>query len=388
MKAFRWFFPLIAAVLLSACHKQDPEPAPGIPPKEPAVSADPYPASVYKWGLRELAQANNLMIGAEFTHGEYADDSLRVVLKRDFEAVTFGNEMKHDCIVLANGGYYFNWVDEMVGWTRDCGVKLFGHTLGWHSQQQTDYLDPLIAGASDADDAASKVRKAHKDWVDAMVRHFDVYAWDVVNEVFEDGQGAWRNKDNTRPNNPYHIFLWGSYYPGGTKEFVDTAFRTAREALEREGKTADLYINDYNLEGTWPGARLKLEALCSYAEHNPDVTGVGSQMHISADADREGIRNMLERMVKTGKKVRISELDVSSGNTDQGETIVYIFDQYLKIVPEEQRGGITFWGVSDKHSWLGSDKMPLLYDSRYNRKDAYLKLHAFLLERSGLASGS
>ena len=31
-----------------------------------------------------------------------------------------------------------------------------------------------------------------------------------------------------------------------------------------------------------------------------------------------------------------------------------------------------------------SDKMPLLYDSRYNRKDAYLKLHAFLLERSGL----
>lgn len=43
---------------------------------------------------------------------------------------------------------------------------------------------------------------------------------------------------------------------------------------------------------------------------------------------------MLKRMVKTGKKVRISELDVSAGKTDQGETIVFIFDQYLNLVPE------------------------------------------------------
>lgn len=107
-------------------------------------------------------------------------------------------------------------------------------------------------------------------------------------------------------------------------------------------------------------------------------------MHISADVPRENIRKMLERLVQTGKKVRISELDVTLGNVDQGETIVYIFDQYLKIVPEAQRGGISFWGVSDKNSWLGYSKEPLLYSYSYQRKDAYLKLHAFLLQRSGL----
>jgi GH35 family endo-1,4-beta-xylanase len=367
---------LWAAALLLSCTKQDP-----VTPKpkpDPSTLADFYPASVYKWGLKDLARACDLLIGAEFTYGEYGqDDSLKVVLKRDFDATVFGNEMKHDCVVRRDGSLNFSQVDQMVRWVHDCGLQLFGHTLGWHSQQQRDYLDSLIAGAPDAETAASLVREAHKKWVDEMVAHCDVYGWDVVNEVLTDA-GTWRTQNDVQDG--YHVFLWGQYYPGGTKEFVDQAFRNAREALEREGKTADLYINDYNLE--WSQA--KVEALCKYAEGNPDVTGVGSQMHISSDVNRDNVRSMLERMVRTGKKVRISELDVSLGNTNQGETIVYIFDQYLKMVPKDQRGGITFWGVSDKNSWLGADKQPLLYSKAYLRKDSYLKLHAYLLERSGL----
>jgi GH35 family endo-1,4-beta-xylanase len=363
---------LLAAALLCSCGKEP------VPEPEPYTSDDDTPAAIFRYGLKDLARACGMMIGAEFTHGEFGDDSLKVVLQRDFEAVTFGNEMKHDNIVTASGAFNCSRADEMVGWTKDCGLKLFGHTLGWHSQQQCDYLKPLISGAADEKTAAELVRKAHKDWVDAMVKHFDVYGWDVVNEVFTDS-GDWRNSANTGTDG-YHQFIWGDYYSGGMKEFVDIAFRNARQALEREGKTADLYINDYNLE--W--SNQKLEAICSYAEGNPDVSGVGSQMHISADVNRDNVRSMLERMVRTGKKVRISELDVTKGVTNQGETIVYIFDQYLKIVPEAQRGGITFWGVSDKNSWLGSAKEPLLYNYAYRRKDAYLQLHAYLLNRTGL----
>lgn len=368
----------LAAMLFSACEKADPNPPQPYNP-QPYVPVDPNPPSVYKWGLEELAQANHLLLGTEFTFGEYGTDSIKVILNRDFEAVTFGNEMKHDCIVMADGFLNFGNADTMVGWAKKHELKLFGHTLGWHSQQQADYLNALIDSAPDAETAAARVREAHKTWVEAMIEHFDVYGWDVVNETFTDN-GQWRDESNTEAN--YHVFLWGSYYPGGTEEFVKTAFRTAREALEREGKTADLYINDYNLEGGW--ATGKLEALCSFAEKNPDVTGVGTQMHISADLDRSSFVHMLERMVQTKKKVRISELDIATGNTDQGETLVYIFDQYLKLVPEDQRGGITFWGIDDGHSWLGENKHALLYDKLYKRKDCYRKLHAYLLERSGL----
>ncbi len=371
---------LFLSILLCACEgkgKLDPDPTPD--PK-PYVIPDPNPPSVYKYGLRELARANNLLLGAAFTYNEYAgDDSLEVVLKRDFEAVTFGNEMKHDCIVNSSGICNFFIADTMVGWAKECGSQLFGHTLGWHSQQQTDYLNALISRAAAADAAAAAVRAAHADFVDRMVQHFDTYAWDVVNEVFAE-DGNWRTGSVTPAN--YHVFLWGDYYKGGTKEFVDTAFRTAREALAKYGKKADLYINDYNLE--WNPA--KLEALCSYAEKNPDVTGVSSQMHCNTDLSEAAIKNMLERMVRTGKKVRISELDVPQGNiptNTQADVIVSIFKIYLDTVPEKQRGGITFWGVSDKNSWLGKGKNPLLYDTLYKRKDSYRALHAFLLERAG-----
>lgn len=369
---------LLGMVVLCSCEKEQVPSLPDYSGDTSPSTVAGYELSIYKYGLRELAQACGLMIGAEYTYGEFADDSLKVVLERDFEAVTFGNEMKQDGIMTAAGQFNFYRADEMVGWNEACGVKLFGHTLAWHNQQQTDYLDALIKSAPSADSAAALVRNTYKAWVDAMVEHFDVYGWDVVNEIVSDN-GEWRNSSNTGTGGR-HQFMWGDYYNGGTKEFVDTAFRTAKEALKRYGKTADLYINDYSLE--WPGS--KLEAICQYAESNPDVDGIGTQMHISSDVNRDNVRAMLERMVKTGKKVRISEMDVTMGAADQGETIVYIFDQYLKIVPEAQRGGITFWGVSDKRSWLGSEKKPLLYNNLYRRKDAYLKLHAYLLERSGL----
>ena len=381
MKTNCLYYLLVSLAFLCACEKEEPVTpyTPPTKPSEPAMPTETQPTALDKWGLKDLARACGLMIGAEFTYSEYGQD-LMGILKRDFDAVTFGNEMKHDNIVDASGSFNFYRADQMVGWTKDCGVQLFGHTLGWHSQQQADYLQKLIDGASDAKAAAAAVRKAHATYVDKMVGHFDVYAWDVVNEVMGD-DGKWRDNNNTSAN--YHVFLWGNYYDGGTKAFADSAFRSAKDALARYGKTADLYINDYNLE--WNPN--KLEAVCKYAEGNPDVTGIGSQMHCNTDLSEDAIKRMLTRMVQTGKKVRISELDVPQGSIPtrtQADLIVTLFDQYLKLVPEAQRGGITFWGVSDKHSWLGANKTPLLFDAGYRQKASYLALHAYLLEKSGL----
>lgn len=60
------------------------------------------------------------------------------VVKRDFNQVTFGNLMKHSSIVKDNGTMDFTNTDALVASVGS--MDIFGHTLGWHSQQNTTYL--------------------------------------------------------------------------------------------------------------------------------------------------------------------------------------------------------------------------------------------------------
>jgi len=70
---------------------------------------------------------------AMVTNSEYS-----AVVKRDFNQVTFGNLMKHSSIVKDNGTMDFTNTDALVAAVGS--MDIFGHTLGWHSQQNTIYL--------------------------------------------------------------------------------------------------------------------------------------------------------------------------------------------------------------------------------------------------------
>ena len=225
----------------------------------------------------------------------------------------------------------------------------------------------------------------YRDWVYTMVDHFDAYGWDVVNETFSDWPaGAFRTPQNTSGE----VFVWGQYFKS-TKDWVDKAFAYATDALDRKGKTAVLYLNDYNLE-TSPDKR---KAYCDYVKGNPQVTGVGTQMHLDmATSDlKNKIVASLTDLKNTGRMVRISELDiVCTDLTAQADLYKFIFEKYLEIVPPAQRGGITIWGINDKDSWVGKgengrENRPLLYQGvNYVRKPAWETLYLYLCEVAGL----
>ena len=167
-----------------------------------------------KYSLGDLAARQEIKLGAAFTYWEYKNNSkVAEILTKEFNAATFGNEMKHDAIVQADGSMNFKNADQMALWTKDAGAELFGHVLGWHSQQQTTYLNALISQAGGAGTQAAKeaIDNAFKTYVYGMVEHFDVYAWDVVNETFSDGtNGAFRTQATTQQGD--HVFVWGTYY--------------------------------------------------------------------------------------------------------------------------------------------------------------------------------
>ena len=221
----------------------------------------------------------------------------------------------------------------------------------------------------------------YRDWVYKMVGHFDVYGWDVVNETFTDWQVDFRSAQNTTEDN---VFVWGRYFKS-TKDWVDKAFAYATDALQRNGKTAVLYLNDYNLETI----DAKRKAYCDYVKGNPQVLGVGTQMHLdmvtTTDLEDKIVASLTD-LTATGRIVRISELDIKcSDQAAQANLYKFIFQKYLEIVPAAQRGGITIWGINDKDSWLDEKNAPLLYQgANYARKPAYEALYVYLCELAGV----
>ena len=235
---------------------------------------------------------------------------------------------------------------------------------------------------------------AMKKWIDGMMDATEgkVKAWDLVNEVMA-GDGSIAH--NLEGDN---VFCWQDYF--GDVDYVVMVEKFAREAYARQenANPADLklFINDYNLE--WQTA--KIDGLCEWIKKweaaGAKIDGIGTQMHISycrnaADQEnlKKGIQYMLQKMVETGKLVRISELDmgitekmfgdpITSGITIEDEKAMadfyqWIIEQYKSIVPTAQQYGICQWCLTDSpkgSGWRAEEPVGLWYLD-YTRKPAY-----------------
>ena len=74
----------------------------------------------------------------------------------NFEDITPGNAMKHSSVVNAEGEMDFTTVKELIETAKGAGMSIYGHSLCWHSQQQADYLNGLIADKVLPDDPSAE----------------------------------------------------------------------------------------------------------------------------------------------------------------------------------------------------------------------------------------
>ncbi|MCI9285224.1 MAG: hypothetical protein HFJ91_05435 [Muribaculaceae bacterium] len=241
---------------------------------------------------------------------------------------------------------------------------------------------------------------AMEEWIKEAMTHMGnaCTSWDVINEPIGDNgkirgvEGGWMSGDsepvedttsgltlNWANESGNGHFYWG-YYCG--MDYAVKAFQFARQYSPNNAK---LYVNDYNLE-TSPSKLAKLIEFVKYIdEHGGQVDGIGTQMHVQKSITREQVDAMFQTMAKTGKLVRITELDVALGTEAktaadyelQGEVYNMILTSYFENVPEAQQGGITIWSLTDapeEHEyWLKGDE-PNLFDATFGRKLAYKRV--------------
>lgn len=248
-------------------------------------------------------------------------------------------------------------------------------------------------------------------WIDGMMEATDGYvtSWDVVNEAISgkvgaDGFNELQHATNAPASDVANSFYWQDYL--GDIDYVRTAVRDARKSFaEHNGDPSKLklFINDYNLEG-YGDQHAKLNSLIHWiglwedpnAEEPVVIDGIGTQMHVTCYGDatkqaklQSDIEEMFKSLAKTGKLIKISELDMAY--EDEAGTSVtfdkmteeqhkqmrsfytFIIQKYFELIPQAQQYGITQWCATDspKDSGWRAGCPTGLWDSNYLRKHTY-----------------
>ena len=222
----------------------------------------------------------------------------------------------------------------------------------------------------------------------------------VVNEAFSDyGYAGFTESNptglrvaNDRPEDDHTKRVYWVDEIG--KDYIELAFRKAQETLDKpecrqSNNEVDLYINDYQVVVNTAKREVFMDYMNDFT--NPErvgglvpIDGIGIQMHYNTDFNSsftpENVRAGVRELVSTGLKIRFTEIDVQGDlNEDfelseselENQKRLYkdLITIYMEEVPPEQRGGITFWGMSDRDSWL-SYTSPLLFDEQMQEKPA------------------
>ena len=253
------------------------------------------------------------------------------------------------------------------------------------------------AGGEDEEPYEERKRKviasAMERWIKAMMEACDGYVttWDVVNEPMDDGNPyALKNGEWDKGHNK---FYWQDHLG---KDYVRYAVKYARQY---GGDDLVLFVNDYNLEAAYNGnAKCKgLIEMIKYWESDgvTRIDGIGTQMHINLSLDpyyqskvEDCVVSMFELLAATGKKIKISELDmgIASANSviktvnvteeqhrKMADFYQFIVTKYFEIIPPAQQYGITQWCMTDSaegSTWRAGEPTGL-WDETYNRKLTY-----------------
>ena len=300
-----------------------------------AVGGAALPASDQK-PLRQAGAAAHVRIGTAIMSGQLGNAQERALIVREFDSLSPENEMKWQAVEPRPGGFAFEAADKIVTFANENNIRMRGHTLVWHQQ-----LAYWAKGLN-----ADGLRAAMIRHIQGVVGHWKgrIAQWDVVNEALANESGA------LRPESPFAVL-------GPT--FIDEAFRLAHAA----DPEAELIYNDYEIEGGDTPKGQAAYALCKrLKEAGVPITGVGFQMHVDPRhwPSAETIRRNMERYAALGLSIEITEMDVPVGALPGG-----IDDKLQKqkeitkeivaaCVAVDKCTGLTFWGVSDTHSWLNS----------------------------------
>jgi endo-1,4-beta-xylanase len=333
------------------------------------------------------AFANDFLVGAAVNESEYegTDPRAAEIVKEQFDSISPENCLKWGSVHPQPGRYDFTAADQYVAFGEQNHMFIVGHNLIWHEQTprwvfRDDEGNPISR--------AALIERMREHIFTVVGRYRGVIGgWDVVNEAL--------NEDGTLRDSPWRRII-GDDYPV-------LAYQFAHEA----DPGAQLYYNDYSLENK-PKRDGAVALIKKLQAAGIPIYAIGLQGHYKMDWPTN---SQLDETIKTfaalGIKVSVTELDVDvlpAATASEGADVSMNFaleatlNPYTNGLPVSMQQAlaqryedlfkifvanrhsmerVTFWGVTDAHSWLnewpirGRTSYPLLFGRDYLPKPAF-----------------
>ena len=326
-------------------------------------------------GLKDFYK-DYFTIGVAVSPRALKTDEAGLILQH-FNSMTAENAMKMGPIHPAENVYNWDGADSIAAFAKRNNLKLRGHTLCWHNQTP----DWFFKDGEGKPVTKEVLLQRLKDHINTVVKRYKgaIYAWDVVNEVISD--------------KPDEYFRNSEFYKICGEDFVAKAFQYAHEA----DPDALLFYNDYNEINATKREKI-FRLVKGLKDAGVPVHGVGLQGHWAINEPSEQqLDSTISRFAQSGLKVQITELDISVYPKEHNARDRKLSDYDTTFTPEKQKKqieiykmcfkifrkyknvltGVTFWNISDRHSWLdnfpvrGRKDYPLLFDKDLKPKKAY-----------------
>ena len=325
---------------------------------------------------------NYFTIGVAVSPQALKRDEAPLILQQ-FGSVTPENAMKMGPIHPFENEYYWKDADSIVAFAQRNHLKVRGHCLCWHNQTPAWFFKDSKGNQVSKEVLLQRL----KDHITTVVKRYKgiIYAWDVVNEVISD--------------NPDEYFRISEFYKICGEDFVAKAFEYAHEA----DPDALLFYNDYNEISAIKRAKI-IRMLKSLKASGVPITAIGLQAHWAVnEPSPQQLDSTLKDFAALNLKIQITELDISvypkehnargrraedadtaftiERQNKQAEIYKYCFEKFRKY--KNYISGVTFWNISDRHSWLddfpvvGRKDHPLLFDEKLQPKKAYWEVVNF-----------
>jgi len=332
-------------------------------------------------GLKEYYK-DYFDIGVAVSKRSLTTDEAGLILHH-FNSITAENDMKMGPIHPGEDQYNWRAADSIAAFAKKNNLKMRGHTLVWHKQAPRWFFTHANGDTVNKEVLMQRI----KDHITAVVSRYKgtIYAWDVVNELIADS-----------PDQLYHD---SPFIRIAGEEFIEMAFRWAHEA----DPDALLFYNDYNEISATKRAKI-IQMIKKLQEKGVPIHGIGLQGHWAiSEPSYAQLESTLNDFSQLGLRLHITELDISvypkehqsrernASDTDtaytaekeklQTEKYRMIFELFRKYKDHVQ--SVTFWNISDRHSWLDDFPVrnrkdyPLLFDANLKPKKAFWEVVNF-----------